>query len=173
MRVIPKLAGRLPGTVQDMLGIRPGEKVIAWGSSPGADTTQTVFTAATARALYSQQLGQRIPWHTISKATWDEPTLDLVLLDSVDQPGRSVRLSVDDARDLPAAVHDRVVGSVVAGQHVDLGHGAGALMVARRGSDDGEIRWSVVFDAGLDTADPALRREASEALGRLRESLGI
>ena len=86
---------------------------------------------------------------------------------------RQVRLRLDDARDLPPAVHDRVTASVVVSERVDLGGGAMALMVARRASDDDDIRWSVVFDTGLDPEDPALRRAASEALGRLRNALGI
>ncbi|MBK9740539.1 MAG: hypothetical protein IPO93_13745 [Actinobacteria bacterium] len=82
-------------------------------------------------------------------------------------------MRVDQARDLPAAVRDRVTASVVISDRVALGEGAKALLVARRGSDDGEIRWSVVFDAGLDPRDPTLRAAADEALAQLRDSLGI
>ena len=70
-------------------------------------------------------------------------------------------------------LHLSVDGTVVVSERVDLGDGEGALMVARRGSDDGVIRWSVVFDAGLDPSDPALRQAADAALTRLRDSLGI
>ena len=51
MRIMPKLTGRLPGAVIAMLGIGPGERVVAWGSSPGADATQTMFAAATDKAM--------------------------------------------------------------------------------------------------------------------------
>ena len=68
-----------------------------------------------------------------------------------------------------------MTASVVVSERVDLGGGAGAqLMVARRASDDDELRWSVVFDAGLDSSDdPRLRAAAAEALDRLRDALGI
>jgi hypothetical protein len=173
MRIMPKFTGRLPGTAIAMLGIRPGEKVLAWGAGPGDDVTQAHFAAATDRALYLQATGERLPWDTISKATWDEPMLDLVVVDDAGRPSRLVRVRVDDSRDLPAAVHDRVTASVVVSERVDLSNGAGALLVARRGSDDDDVRWTVVFDPGLDPSDPTLREEASAALAQLRDSLGI
>ena len=36
-----------------------------------------------------------------------------------------------------------------------------------------DLRWSVVFDAGLDPSDPALRDQADDALADLRTSLGV
>lgn len=170
MRIMPRLGGRLPGTVIGMLGIGPGERIVAWGSS--TDPTQTTFAAATDRALYLQAIGERLPWDTISKASWDEPVLELALVDADGRP-RQVRVRLDDPRDLPAAVHDRVTASVIVSERVDLGDGAGALMVARRGSDDDAVRWTVVFDSGLDPSDPDLRAAADEALARLRDALGI
>lgn len=171
MRIMPKLTGRLPGSVIAMLHIGPGERVVAWGSSPGTDATQTLFAAATDKALYLQATGDRLPWDRISKAIWDDPLLELLVAGDEGQP-RLLRVRVEDARDLPAAVHDRVTASVLVSERVDLGNGAGALMVARRADDD-EVRWTVVFDSGLDASDPALRAAADAALARLREALGI
>jgi hypothetical protein len=172
MRIMPRLTGRLPGAVIAMLGILPGERVVAWGSGPGADPTQTLFVAATDKALYLQATGDRLPWDRISKATWDEPTLEVIAEGGAGQPSRLLRVRVEDPRDLPAAVHDRVTASVIVSERVDLGDGAAALMVARRGDAD-EVRWTVVFDSGLDPSDPASREAADAALARLRESLGI
>ncbi len=172
-RIIPKLGGRLPGTAIAMLGILPGEKVVAWAAGPGADVTQAHFAAATDRALYLQATGERLPWDRITKAMWDEPLLELVVVDEAGQGARLVRVRVDDARDLPAAVHDRVTASVLVSERLDLGEGRGALAVARRSSDADEVRWSVRFDSGLDPADPDLRADADAALARLRDSLGI
>ena len=47
-----------------------------------------------------------------------------------------------------------------------------ARAVARRGPDDA-IRWTVVFDSGLDPSDPALRRLADDALAHLRAVMGV
>ena len=173
MRVMPRFVSRLPGTVVQTLGVRPGEKVIAWGSGPGAESDQPAFTAATYQALYSQALGRRIPWDRISKATWEDPILEVVVLDGTDRPSSPVRVRLDDARDLPAAVHDRVTGSVVVSERADLGNEQWVQMIARRGSDDDAIRWSLVFDAGLDPDDPLLRAAADAALVRYRDALGI
>jgi hypothetical protein len=49
----------------------------------------------------------------------------------------------------------------------------GARFVARRVAGSSELRWSVVFDVGLDPADPDLRRRADAILGELRTSLGV
>jgi hypothetical protein len=159
---------RLPGDVPARLGVRPGEKVIAWGS-----TADGGFVVATDRALYGDGISDRTRWSSISKAGWDEPVLSLSILDDDGRPKRPVRLRLDDFRDLPPAVHDRVTASVVISERVELGEGAKALLTARKDSDDGQIRWSVVFDSGLDPTDPELRGAADAALEQRRASLGI
>lgn len=170
MRIMPRLGGRLPGTVVAMLGIPPGERIVAWGASGGTDATQSTVAVATDRALYLQEAGERLPWEQIAKATWDEPLLEVTVSDG--GPARLLRVRLQDSRDLPAAVHDRVTASVVVSERLELGGDAKATAVARRGGDD-VIRWTVVFDAGLDPSDPALRAAADAELARLRDSLGI
>ena len=170
---LPGLPPRLPRWVPDRLGIPAGERVISWGCGPGSDVTEATYVVATTRALYVQSTGERLPWHRISRAAWDDPVLDLVVLDDAGQPAGLRRLRVDDAKDLPPAVRDRVTDSVIVSERMDLGDGRAALMAARRDSDTGDIRWSVQFEAGVDPRDPELRRSADEALGRLRDSLGI
>lgn len=170
---LPGLPPRLPRRVPALLGIPAGERVISWGSGPGSDVTEASYVVATTRAVYVQSTGERLPWHRIAKATWDDPMLDLVVLDEAGHPAGLRRLRVDDAKDLPPAVRDRVTDSVIVSERVDLGGGRSAVMAARRDSDTGDIRWSVLFDAGLDPRDARLREAADEALGRLRDSLGI
>ena len=167
---LPGMGNRLPGAVVSMLGIPRSERVVAWGSD--SDETQTAYVAATDRALYLSARGERIPWDRISKASWDEPVLEIVVVDDAGRPER-VLVRMDDEGEVPAAVHDRVTASVVVSEWVDLAGGKGARLVARRASDDDAVRWSVVFDSGLDPSDPSLRQAAHEALSRLRDSLGI
>ena len=170
MRGLPQ---RLPAGVATSLGVPRGEKVIAWGSGSESDSDDVTYAVATTRALYVQSARGRVPWHRVSRASWDDPMLDVELLEGGGRAGDVVRVRLDDARDLPPAVHDRVTGSVIVSERVELTDGAGARMVARRDSDDGSIHWSVVFDAGLDPQDPALRATVVDCLGRLRDSLGI
>lgn len=163
----------MPSGVAVSLGVRSREKVVAWATSGVADSGTPAYAVATTHALYVQSLDERVAWHRVSKATWEEPVLTVVLLDEGREPGRVLRIRLDDARDLPPAVYDRVSDSVQISERVNLRGEAGARLVARRDSEDGSIRWSVVFDAGLDPADPDLRTSVDEALGRLRDSLGI
>ena len=83
-----------------------------------------------------------------------------------------VRLDADLGR-LPEVVRERVTASIVIQHHVELVGERGARLLARRVPGTTDLRWSVVFDAGLDPADPELRRRADEALAVLRTSLGI
>lgn len=165
---------RLPGPILAMLHVPPGEKVIAWGSTERGDGTQTVVTAATEKALYVQATGERIPWEQVTKATWDEPWLEVTRLGDDGRKLPVLRVRLDDEGDLPPAVRDRVTDSVLVSERRSLtagGTSGSALFVARRLGD--EVRWTVVFDAGLDHRDPALRAAADAELSALRTSLGI
>jgi len=147
------------------LPILPGERVVAWAVSDQPQLT----LAATEHALYLGQQ-ERLAWDDIVRATW-EPSLLTLALDSTGQQVR--RLHLPEAGDLPAVVRTYVTDSVVVSQHVEVAPGKGARLVARRAGLDGEIRWSVIFDEGLDAQDPQLQAAAMEQLALLRESLGI
>lgn len=144
------------------LGISSGERIVG--------ATGDLTGAATDRALY---LGDdRIPWSAIAQATWEPPVLDLVVVDEATGRDTPHRLHLAEPGDLPQAIHAQVVASIVVSQRLDLGDGRGALAVARQEAD-GDIRWRVLFDAGLDPSDPSLRTQADAALSGLRDSLGI
>jgi hypothetical protein len=70
-------------------------------------------------------------------------------------------------------VRERVNASIVVQHHAALVGDAGARLVARRIPGSTDLRWSVVFDPGLDPSDPDLRARADEALTALRSALGI
>ena len=164
------------GTPKDLktrLNVPASEKLVAWGSGLRSSATEVTYVAATNRAIYMESVGERITWDRISKAQWDEPMLELVVLDGDGQPARLISVPLNLSNGVPAAVHAQVMDSVVATERLDLGAGAGALAVARRSLDEGTIWWSVVFDTGLNHSDPVLRERADEALVSLRDALGV
>lgn len=163
----------LPKEVRERLGVRPGERIVAWGSGMTGSNGDAVYTVATDRALYLGTSGERLPWDRINRAQWDEPMLELVVTGDAGRPERLVRVPLAVGSALPAAVHAQVTESVVVSERLDLGDGAGAMAVARRGSDEDGIRWSIVFDSGLNPNDPDLRARADGALTALRDTLGI
>jgi len=65
------------------------------------------------------------------------------------------------------------MATIVMQRHIELVGKAGATLVARRVRNSDEIRWEVVFDAGLDPNDSELRGQADEELSALRASVGI
>lgn len=164
--------GRLTRDARRAAGVPDSERVIAWGVGDTSAPDATVVVA-TDQALYEQRTGTRVPWTDIIKGTWEQP--DFVVDFHGTSGLRRIRIELADPRDLPAAVRDRVTDTVVISEYRVLADDAGAHFVARRepgGGIDG-INWSVVFDQGLDPADPNLRARADEVLDALRSSLGI
>lgn len=165
-------ASRLSGSARASAGVPESERVIAWGSGDLQDPEGS-RVIATDQALYDQRSGIRLAWQDVIKGTWEQP--DFVIdFQGVGGP-RRLRIRLDDPRDLPAAVRDRVTDTVVISEYRELTSDAGAHFVARRAPGGGldEIAWSVVFDAGLDPGDPVLRSKADRVLDELRSSLGI
>lgn len=167
-----KRTNRLSASARTSAGVPKSERVIAWGVGDSKDPEGS-HVVATDQALYEQRSGIRLAWQDVIKGTWEQP--DFVIdYQGVGGP-RRLRIHLDDPRELPAAVRDRVTDTVVISEYRELTEDAGAHFVARRspgGGLDG-IGWSVVFDAGIDPADPILRAKADEVLGELRGSLGI
>lgn len=155
-----------PADLRDRLGIPARERLLAWGGA-------SRMVAATERALYVEEPRERLGWDVVTKATWDDPALAVHVAAHDGRPARTLRLTVEQSGDLPAAVRDRVTASVVVSELVDLGDGARARMVARRAGDHAPIRWTVVFESGLPADDPELQARATAALAELRSTLGI
>ena len=138
--------------------IPKNERVMAWAQGPprldGVDT----IVVTTDRALYAHGYVDRLPWEQVLHASWEDPILEVVRLD-----GRGstdfMRITLDNAGSVPQVVFDRVTSTIV--------------MRSRRDREADEIRWEVVFDAGIDPSNPEFRERADEHLTWLRESAGI
>ena len=164
--------GRLSARARADAGVPDGERVITWGVGDERDPEGSLVIA-TDQALYEQRSGSRVGWQDVIKGTWEQP--DFVIDYQGEAGPRRLRIRLDDPRDLPAAVRDRVTDTVVVSEYRHLVESQGAHFVARRAPGGGleEIRWSVVFDTGLDPSDPVMRAKADDVLGELRASLGI
>jgi len=167
MSVFTKLAkNRLPKTARAAAGIPVNERVIAWAPD---QRDPELFVIATNEAIYAK--GSAIAWVDIIRAQWNEPFLELT---TEQAGGRSQRLRIPLAEPglLPAAVRTQVTANVVVSETLILANGSQCLAAARRQPGD-EISWTVVFDEGVDPADPENRAQADFALSELRSALGI
>jgi hypothetical protein len=159
----------------------PGERVLAWapgaGGVPVVASTHALYVpsadASSDAAAGTVASHVRLPYEQVASATWDEPRLDVV---TVGPRRRRFEIALDEPGLVPQTVRDRVTASIVVSEHVALVGTLGARVTARRppaaGGPD-EPGWNVVFDPGLDPADPALRAAADAAIARLREVTGL
>lgn len=164
--------GRLSVQARQDAGVPGDERVITWGVGDEGEP-EASLVVATDQALYEQRSGSRVGWQDVIKGTWEQPHF---VIDYQGETGpRRLRIRLDEPRDLPAAVRDRVTDTVVVSEYRELDEAQGAHFVARRSPGGGleEIRWSIVFDTGLDPSDPVLRAKADDVLGQLRASFGI
>lgn len=147
-----------------------GERVLAWLPSGSSSLVATDV----ALLLPEGSEPARVPWDLVLRAQWAEDSLDVTVQSG--PGGRPVVVHVPvtgDISTLAGVVRERVNASIVVQDHVTLSGTAGARVVARRVPGSTDLRWSVVFDPGLDPSDPALRAAADAALAELRASLGV
>ncbi|GAA3813864.1 hypothetical protein GCM10022226_38290 [Sphaerisporangium flaviroseum] len=142
--------------------LEPGERVLVHARTPDGG-----YVMATERAL--RLPGEEpLPWHRIDRALWDDEGLRVVATD-----GTEWRMALPDPGRLPEAVRERVTSSILANQYVRLGDLGGVRLVARRVPGQDAAEWDLVFDRGLDSADPGVRAAAEQALEELRRNLGV
>jgi hypothetical protein len=150
-----------------------GERILGWASASG---DHRGYLACTNHALLFAGPAQheRIAYDRVIRAAWEEPGLELVIQMESGTPTQTMRLILAEPGRVPAVVRDRVTASVMAQRHVPLRpDGTGARLVARKDPRTEQVRWAVIFDAGLDPADLENRAAADEALREVRSSLGL
>ncbi len=158
--------GGVPGDVRLVVGA--GERVIAWGRDGHGDP---VAVSALALYLPTASAGhERLPFEGIASAGWAEETLEVT---TVGPDRRRYLVRLDEPGEVPPTVRERVTASIALSERVVLGPGAGARITARRVSGQDTLTWNVVFDPGLDPADPRLRDLAAAAVAELRSSTGL
>jgi hypothetical protein len=151
------------------------ERVVSWAPAAGG------AAVATPLGLWLPGHPQRLAWHLLDKASWQNPVLTLVpAVDPgdgvlVEQPPIAVRLS--QPRDLPETVRVRVQKAIAFTRHhplsTDPGARRGVRVVGRRVPGRDGVSWQLVFDAGVDPHDPAVRAAASAFVDQARAELGL
>ena len=153
------------------------ERVVSWAPVAGG------AVVATQLGLWLPGVPDRLPWHLIDKATWRSDVLTIVAaVDSgdgvlIEQPPRSVRL--EQPRDIPQTVRVRVEKAIAFTRHHPLpeadggGVRRGVRVVGRRVPGEDGVSWQLVFDAGVDRDDPAVRAAASSYVKQARAELGL
>ncbi|GAA1672093.1 hypothetical protein GCM10009733_081600 [Nonomuraea maheshkhaliensis] len=152
---------RLPADVRRSLDIEKGERVLTFAAAEAG------HLVATNLALHLPG-GTRLPYEEIDRASWDEDGLLVITTGGVRHFER-----VTEPRMMPETVRERVNSTIVVNKHVQLPGRGGVRLVARRRPGGEMLGWTLVFDDGLDPADPGLRAQAEQALEGVRRSMGV
>jgi hypothetical protein len=160
--------------------VERGEKLLADAVAEEAHLGGTRDALYVVRSRGGGSLGLeetvRIPWEEVQAADWDAEASTLRVsevgrwgetrpehLFTMAEPGRLLEL-----------VRERVTASVVLQRHVPLRGRKGVRVVARRAPrGDRPITWIYEYDAGVDPADPEVRRAAEEALAAAQAEVGV
>lgn len=152
--------------------IPKAERVMAWASGPPRLDGDDTILVTTDCALYAPGYVDRLPWEQVLRANWEDPILEVVMLDGAGST-EFLRINLDKAGSVPQVIFERVTATIVMQSRAELDGSRGATLIARRVRHSDEIRWEVVFDAGIDPTNPEFRARADEQLAWLRESAGI
>ncbi|RJK97226.1 hypothetical protein D5H78_07185 [Vallicoccus soli] len=109
----------------------------------------------------------RLPWHEVLAATWDDERGALAV-ESV-RGAREVVLGEPGL--LPETVRERVQSSIVLTRHVPVLGRRGVRVVARRVPGRDGLLWQEVADPGVDPADPRVRAAVDLEQRRLRAAM--
>lgn len=163
-RLLPRRS-RLPEAVK-AVPLLPGERRLAWGTTPDGDVV-----VATDLALHLPRSG-RVAWADVEKATWRRPQLVVLQVAPVEGTGPREALELVDDERLADVIRSQVTASIGWSDHVRLAPAGGVRVVGRRRPGRELLDWQLVFDAGTDADDPALRAQADAVVARARRTIG-
>jgi hypothetical protein len=132
---------RLPGAYRDLFA--DGERTLAWAAR--ADGPDTGLVVATNLGLWIDR--ERIGWHEISKAKWDNPVLTLTTLEVVDgdvdpvvvRDREPLKLTLVEPGHLPHQIYQRVTASITSSEL----RADGTRLVGRRMPGVDGIAWTL------------------------------
>lgn len=147
------------------LTLAAGERLLAYTRTAGGE-----WLAGTDRALHLA--GVQLGWHEVDRVRWAQDTrvLEVVMQPQGAEPSVTHRAELPVPGLLPELVRERVTSSIVVTERVLLAGRASARIIARR-SHDGEVRWSVIYDDGVQE-DDRLHAAARAAVANLQMRWG-
>lgn len=143
-----------------------GERRLAWGL-----TTDDSAVLASDRALHLPSSGP-LPWTDVERVRWRRPLLEVLQVAEVEGAGQRWSLQIAQEDSLSEVIHSQVTASVAWSNHLRLAPAGGVRIVGRRRPGQDALDWQLVFDAGTDPHDPALRAQAEAAMADARRTLG-
>jgi hypothetical protein len=158
-----RLSRSLPADLRPALA--RGEHILAH-----AATRDGSYVVATDRALHLPDPADgfvRLPWERVEQAAWRDGWLHV----RTTTGERHIRLT--DPGSLPETVQERVTATIAVNHQATLPGGGHVRIVGRRPPGGDTVRWTFVFDAGLDPEDPDLRAQAGGILAALRRQTGL
>lgn len=162
---------RLPEKVRAELG--RGERVLAHAPTRGGShvvATSWALYVPTAPAEGDATPGlARLPWERIEHAVWRDGWLHVHESDG----GGEHHVRLTEPGSIPETVRERVTSTIVVDHPAGLPGGGRVRITGRRTAGADELRWSFVFEAGLDPEDPGLRAQAEQVLEELRRQTGL
>ncbi|GAA4229637.1 hypothetical protein GCM10022254_22530 [Actinomadura meridiana] len=157
---------RLPRGLRDTLPLERGERALATAPTRGGSH---VTATTTALHIPAAEGGfTRIPWERVDHATWKEGWLHV---HETSRAEHHVRLTAPGS--VPETVRERVTATIAVSHQAVLPGGGHVRIAGRRPATGGDVRWTFLFDAGLDPSDPGLRAQAEQVLEDLRRQTGL
>ncbi len=161
----------LPREIRTQLALAKRERSLAWASGSAGE-----WYVGTDRALYiaGRLPIRRLPWEQVERADWHASSNLLSIVEVADDNGNTQRheLPVADSGRLLELLRERVTRSVLLRQYEPVRGKLGVSVVARRApTGNGGVTWSTVLAAGLDPADPDVRRAIANARSRADSEL--
>jgi len=152
---------------RDKITLHARERVLAHAPTRGGSHVVATTTALHLPTESGDFL--RLPWERVDQASWKEGWLHVHETSS--GPEHHVRLT--EPGSVPETVRERVTATIAVNHQAKLPGGGTVRIAGRRPATGGEVRWTFVFENGLDPADPGLRALAEQALEDLRRQTGL
>lgn len=111
------------------------------------------------------------PWHLVDSGVWERDS-STMRITWVDRATPSVFLLLE-TNELPETLRERVHGTVVLSELVDLGEQRTARVVLRRDLARGTLVTQTILGRGVRSTDPGVLAATEVVLTRLREQVGL